>query len=187
MVTISVPNLGNFEGEDERAAMALVRKAKRAAAAENRRRNEASSLAYARAAQRGFFLLDHAWRAKAGNTRMSRAWVIIDPHVGGCGVTVRERDSFWGSHRGHVATYEGVEYDHVGCRVVDVIADGCGWVVAVILRPTDVEEGDDSRDDVVVVGIADGQVALRMLPMTGREMRSLISEPRIEREDAAAE
>ena len=184
MVTMTT-SYGAFEAPTEEECLALARKAKREAKKREREQNAAYERAYERAAVRGFYLLDHAWRAKLAGTRMTRAWVLIDPHVSGCGVTVRERDSFWGSSRGHLATYEGVEYDHVGCRVVDVVADGCGWVVAVILRPADAE--DDSRDDLCVVGIADGAVALRMLPITGREMRALIADPRIEREPAAAE
>ena len=174
MVTLTT-DYGTFESASEKECIALARKAKREHAKAERERAEASDRAYERAAIRGFYLLEQAWRARAGGGRLSRAWIIVDPlYWGGCGVTVRERDSFWGSSRGHVATYEGAEYDHVGYRVVDVIADGCGWVVAIIVRPS--EADDDSRDEVYVVGVAGDQVALRLLPMTGAEMRGLISE-----------
>jgi tRNA splicing endonuclease len=181
MITITVPGLGLFSGEDERAAMAAVRKAKRAAATESRRRDEASSLAYDAAALRGFRILDHAWGARAGRTRLSNAWYLAAPHVVGTGVAVR----CGGPFGGHLATYEGVEYDHGNERVVDVLVDSLGWVMAVITRPCDAP--DDSRDEVVAVGTADGLVALRRLRMTGAELRELISTPRIEREDVAAE
>ena len=181
MVTLTNKH-GTFEAETEKQAIALARKAKRDAEREEKRRGEAYDRAYEKAAIRGYYLLDHAWRARSKGERLGRAWVLVDPTYGGHGVTVRERDSFFG---GHIATYEGVEFDHIGMHVVDVLADGCGWAIAVILRPVDVAPGDDSKDDVAIVGIADGAVSLRSIAITGRELRQLISEPRIEREKGA--
>lgn len=184
MVTLTNKH-GTFEAETEKQAIALARKAKRDAEKEEKRRGDAYDRAHDKAAIRGYYLLDHAWRARSAGARMGRAWVLIDPTYGGHGVTVRERSTFFGAMRGHIATYEGVEFDHIGMHVVDVLADGCGWVIAVILRPVDVVLGDDSKDDVAIVGIADGAVSLRSIALSGRELRELISEPRIEREKGA--
>jgi|GEM_PF-4735027 len=181
MVTLTT-DYGSFEADTEDECIALARKAKREHAKAVKARAERLDKAYEAATRRGFAIYDAVYEALRRGRKLSRAWCLADPLVKYTGVTVTTRE-FGG---GHAAKYHGTaDVDHYGYRIVDVILDGSGWCIGLIVRPW--HATDDGGDEILAVGVHEDTAAFKSLEIDASDLRAVMAEPRVEREPAAAE
>jgi len=181
MATLTT-DYGTFSADTEEECISLARKAKREHAKAEKARAERLDKAYEAATRRGFAIYDSVYEALRQGRKLSRAWCLADPLVKYMGVTVKTREF----GRGHAANYDGTaDADHYGFRIVDVLLDGSGWCIGVIMRPWDATDSD--QDDVVAVGVHEDMAAFRRLEIDASDLRAIMAEPRVEREPAAAE
>lgn len=158
---------GTFEAETEQECLKLARKAKREDKERQRRDHERWERAHSDAEIRALRMYNRIVPILLGKRgAMIPAWEVVAPTTGGIGLTVEP------GPYGDIASYEGVSYDHHGYRVVGAIIDAGGWIFGVITRPDHVL--DDSRDEVLAVGIHEGTVAFRTVEIPAAAFRKCV-------------
>lgn len=159
---IAIENdLGRFEAETEKEALALARKAKRAAEAKAKIDSANYELASLRAQANGYRIMErfatgpcpNGWRIKSPES----SYVKLDRRVNLAGECY------------HISTYDGEHGraigDHYGYRVEGIVWNGSGFDIAVFLRSI-----STGQLEAYAIGIQGESLALVGLPNITPEM-----------------